>query len=141
RPGRRAGDPARAAPGGRRRRVPRRGGRAGRPDRRLRMRNRRLPEPGLPPQPAPPGRPHPGVTFHSVPRRPPCPGPGGRPTDRTTMIDPSERVAVVGVGCVFPGAPDPRRFWSVVAAGVDATTEVPPGRWAVDPGAAYDPRV
>ena len=57
------------------------------------------------------------------------------------MIDPSERVAIVGIGGVFPGAPDPEQFWSNVAAGVDATTEVPPGRWSLDPADAYDPRV
>ena len=52
--------------------------------------------------------------------------------DRLNMIDPSERVAIVGIGGVFPGAPDPERFWSNVAAGVDATSEVPPGRWSID---------
>ena len=57
------------------------------------------------------------------------------------MIDPSERVAIVGIGGVFPGAPDPERFWSNVAAGVDATTEVPRGRWSLDPADAYDPAV
>lgn len=57
------------------------------------------------------------------------------------MIDPSERVAIVGIGGVFPGAPDPDRFWANVAAGVDSTTGVPPGRWALDPADAFDPRV
>ncbi len=57
------------------------------------------------------------------------------------MIDPSERVAIVGIGGIFPGAADPDRFWSNVAAGVDATTEVPPGRWSLDPADAFDPRV
>ena len=57
------------------------------------------------------------------------------------MIDPSERVAIVGIGGVFPGAPDPERFWSNIASGVDATTEVPPGRWSLDKADAFDPQV
>jgi acyl transferase domain-containing protein/3-hydroxymyristoyl/3-hydroxydecanoyl-(acyl carrier protein) dehydratase len=66
--------------------------------------------------------------------------PGGDAGDGS-MIDPSERVAVVGIGGVFPGAADPEGFWANVAAGVDATREVPPGRWTLDPAVAYDPRV
>jgi len=54
------------------------------------------------------------------------------------MIDPSERVAIVGIGGVFPGAADPAAFWANVEAGVDSTTEVPPGRWSVDPAAVLD---
>ena len=57
------------------------------------------------------------------------------------MIDPTERVAIVGLGGVFAGSPDPSRFWENVARGVDATTEVPPGRWAVEPPEAFDPAV
>lgn len=57
------------------------------------------------------------------------------------MIDPSERVAIVGIGGVFPGAPDPDRFWANIAAGIDATSAVPEGRWALDPAEAYDPTV
>jgi len=57
------------------------------------------------------------------------------------MIDPSERVAVVGIGGVFPGAPDPETFWSNVAAGVDSTTGVPAGRWSLGPADAFDPAV
>jgi PfaB family protein len=57
------------------------------------------------------------------------------------MIDPSQRVAIVGIGGVFPGAPDLQGFWDLVAGGLDATTDVPEGRWLLDPGAAYDPAV
>jgi acyl transferase domain-containing protein/phosphopantetheinyl transferase len=41
-------------------------------------------------------------------------------------VDP---VAVVGLAALFPGAPDIGTFWSNVVGGVDATTEVPAGRW------------
>src|SRR4051812_8088464 len=52
-----------------------------------------------------------------------------------------ERVAIVGIGGIFPGAPDLDRFWANIAGAVDATREVPPGRWAIDATEAYDPRV
>ena len=51
------------------------------------------------------------------------------------------RVAIVGIGGIFPGSADPDRFWANIAAGVDATREVPAGRWAVDASEAFDPRV
>jgi acyl transferase domain-containing protein/NADPH:quinone reductase-like Zn-dependent oxidoreductase len=49
----------------------------------------------------------------------------------------SEPLAVVGVGCRFPGGADtPERFWQLVHDGVDAVTEVPADRW--DAAALYD---
>src|SRR4051794_37345335 len=53
----------------------------------------------------------------------------------------SERIAIVGMGGIFPGAPDLDRFWANVAGGVDSTREVPPGRWLLDVADAYDARV
>ncbi|MFE9496350.1 SDR family NAD(P)-dependent oxidoreductase [Streptomyces collinus] len=38
-------------------------------------------------------------------------------------------VAVVGMACMFPGAPDLATFWANVVAGHDAVTEVPVDRW------------
>ena len=50
----------------------------------------------------------------------------------------TEPIAVVGLGCRFPGGADgPESFWSLLRDGVDAITEVPPERWSVD--AFYDP--
>jgi len=37
--------------------------------------------------------------------------------------------AIVGMACVFPGAPDLDAYWRNVRDGVDAITEVPEGRW------------
>jgi acyl-CoA synthetase (AMP-forming)/AMP-acid ligase II/acyl carrier protein len=51
--------------------------------------------------------------------------------------DGQDRVAVVGLACRLPGAPDAEAFWRLLLGGVDATTEVPPDRWDVD--AYYDP--
>jgi acyl transferase domain-containing protein len=48
-----------------------------------------------------------------------------------------EPIAVVGIGCRFPGADGPTQFWELLRNGVDAITEVPGDRWAVDD--YYDP--
>jgi 3-oxoacyl-(acyl-carrier-protein) synthase/NAD(P)-dependent dehydrogenase (short-subunit alcohol dehydrogenase family) len=48
-----------------------------------------------------------------------------------------EPVAIVGMGCRFPGAENPQRFWELLKDGVDAITEVPRARWDVDEH--YDP--
>ncbi|SEU18851.1 type I polyketide synthase [Stigmatella erecta] len=47
-------------------------------------------------------------------------------------------VAIVGIGCRFPGGADnPERFWEFLRAGTDAVREVPRERWNVDD--YYDP--
>lgn len=51
----------------------------------------------------------------------------------------SERIAIVGVGGIFPGAPDLDTFWQNIAGGVDAGRHVPPGRWYLSPEKAYAP--
>jgi acyl transferase domain-containing protein/acyl carrier protein len=49
-----------------------------------------------------------------------------------------EPVAVIGIGCRFPGgADDPNSFWRLMIEGRDAISEVPPERWDID--ALYDP--
>lgn len=50
---------------------------------------------------------------------------------------PREPIAVVGIGCRFPGrANDPEAFWALLESGTDAITEVPPERWSLQ--AFYD---
>ncbi|MDQ3802883.1 MAG: type I polyketide synthase, partial [Acidobacteriota bacterium] len=49
----------------------------------------------------------------------------------------TEPVAIVGIGCRFPGANGPEAFWRLLADGADAVTEVPPSRFDID--AFYDP--
>ncbi len=45
-------------------------------------------------------------------------------------------VAIVGIGCRFPGADGPDAFWTLLRDGKDAITEVPPDRWKLN--AFYD---
>lgn len=48
-----------------------------------------------------------------------------------------EPVAIVGIGCRFPGAPDVAAYWRLLTEGRDAIVETPPDRWDVE--ALYDP--
>ena len=43
-----------------------------------------------------------------------------------------EPIAIIGIGCRFPGADGPAAFWRLLSAGVDAVTEMPPDRWDAD---------
>jgi acyl transferase domain-containing protein/surfactin synthase thioesterase subunit/acyl carrier protein len=49
----------------------------------------------------------------------------------------NEPIAVIGMACRFPGAPNLERFWKLLESGTDATTEVPADRWDID--AYHDP--
>ncbi|MEW5860129.1 MAG: type I polyketide synthase, partial [Cyanobacteriota bacterium] len=43
-----------------------------------------------------------------------------------------ESIAIIGIGCRFPGAKDPESFWQLLRNGVDAISEVPKERWDID---------
>ncbi|HYH79591.1 MAG TPA: beta-ketoacyl synthase N-terminal-like domain-containing protein, partial [Longimicrobium sp.] len=62
------------------------------------------------------------------------PAAGERPYRRGAADEP---VAIVGVGCRFPGADGPEAFWRLLEDGVDAVREVPADRWDLD--RLYDP--
>ena len=49
----------------------------------------------------------------------------------------SEPIAIIGMACRFPQAPDLDAFWDLLRDGRDAIGEVPPERW--DWRAYYDP--
>ena len=50
----------------------------------------------------------------------------------------SEPIAVMGMGCRFPGGADsPQAFWRMLCDGGDAICEVPADRWNIDD--YYDP--
>ena len=52
-------------------------------------------------------------------------------------VPPPADVAIIGLGCVLPGAPDAGTFWSNILNKVDAIDEVPADRW--DWRRYYDP--
>ena len=43
-----------------------------------------------------------------------------------------EPIAIVGIGCRFPGASGPEAFWRLLAEGREAIGEIPPTRWNRD---------
>src|SRR4028119_1182603 len=49
-----------------------------------------------------------------------------------------EPIAIVGMGCRFPGgANDPESFWQLLHDGVDTITQIPSERWKIED--YYDP--
>jgi phthiocerol/phenolphthiocerol synthesis type-I polyketide synthase C len=57
------------------------------------------------------------------------PAPAAVDADRPGAAEP---VAIVGIGCRFPGGADgPQRFWQLLCDGTDAISEVPADRWDV----------
>ncbi|MFF3017398.1 SDR family oxidoreductase [Streptomyces sp. NPDC057939] len=66
--------------------------------------------------------------------------PGADPAENAADAEPAPApldVAIVGMACMFPQAPDLAAFWSLVLDGRDAVTEVPPERW--DPAVHHSP--
>ena len=53
-------------------------------------------------------------------------------TPQPTFNNINEPIAIIGLSCRFPQAPNPQAFWELLRNGVDAVTEVPPDRWDVD---------
>ena len=49
----------------------------------------------------------------------------------------NEPIAIIGMGCRFPGANDIASFWRLLETGSDAVREVPESRWKIDD--YYDP--
>jgi acyl transferase domain-containing protein len=49
------------------------------------------------------------------------------------------RIAIVGIGGVFPDAPDLAAYWSNIVSGHSAAAEVPASRWPVAPDEVFAP--
>ncbi len=54
------------------------------------------------------------------------------------MAGPAEDIAVIGLACLFPGAPDVATFWRNIVGKVDAISDPPPEAW--DPSLYFDPQ-
>lgn len=55
-----------------------------------------------------------------------------------TQSRPYQPIAIVGIGCRFPGGvASPKDFWTLLTEKVDGTSEVPPDRWNIEK--YYDP--
>jgi len=52
-------------------------------------------------------------------------------TNQTEFRAPArfEPIAIIGMGCRFPGASGPKAFWKLLCEGNDAIREIPPDRW------------
>ena len=48
-----------------------------------------------------------------------------------------EKIAIIGMACVFPGAKDLQSYWRNICDGKSAITEVPAQRWDMS---HYDPQ-
>ncbi|MGV8121067.1 MAG: SDR family NAD(P)-dependent oxidoreductase [Candidatus Xenobiia bacterium LiM19] len=49
--------------------------------------------------------------------------------------EPTSRIvplAIIGIGCIFPGAEDHKQFWSNIRNGVDSITSVPDTHWKIE---------
>ncbi|GAA2632256.1 hypothetical protein GCM10010399_75700 [Dactylosporangium fulvum] len=85
------------------------------------------------------GRPIPATVFWQYPTArqlaghltgaggPSAPSPGPAATGPAGAAGPAEPIAVIGVGCRFPGAPDPSAFWDLLDQGRDAVGGDVPG--------------
>ena len=50
-------------------------------------------------------------------------------------------IAVVGIGGIFPQAPNLERFWENIRNGRSASRKVPEDRWVVPSSSVFDPEV
>jgi len=50
-----------------------------------------------------------------------------------------EPIAIIGMGCRFPGASNPRAFWKLLQEGGDAVREIPADRWDANAFREPDP--
>jgi polyketide synthase 12/epothilone polyketide synthase D len=67
-----------------------------------------------------------------------CDGEGQAPPVRPAIMRKVQPIAVVGIGCRFPGAAnDPQTFWRLLETGADAIRVVPNDRWNLR--SFYDP--
>lgn len=50
-----------------------------------------------------------------------------------------EKIAIIGLSCLFPGADGPNRYWKVLTRGQNTTSNATTAQLGVNPAAFYDP--
>jgi acyl transferase domain-containing protein/3-hydroxymyristoyl/3-hydroxydecanoyl-(acyl carrier protein) dehydratase len=58
-----------------------------------------------------------------------------------SSVRPDAAIAIVGIAGLFPGSDTLEGFWDNICRGVDSTSDVPVGRWLIDPAEALDSRI
>ena len=56
---------------------------------------------------------------------------------QSEIRNPKSEIAIIGMACMFPGAPNLAAFWQNIVSKVDAITDPPPEAWGSD--IFYDP--
>src|SRR4051794_33006921 len=64
-------------------------------------------------------------------------GAAGESESNAAQLEP---IAIVGMGCRFPGATNPTEFWDLLRDGRDAMGDVPADRWDADAWSSSDPQ-
>jgi acyl transferase domain-containing protein/acyl carrier protein len=59
---------------------------------------------------------------------------------RTPPPPPAEPLAIIGIGCLFPGSGDFAGFWSGIVNKIDAVRDVPPSHWRAEDYLDPDPK-
>ena len=58
----------------------------------------------------------------------------------TTEIKGGNQLAIIGIGCLFPGAQDQSAYWANIREGIHAISEIPPTHWKVADYHDADPK-
>ncbi len=54
------------------------------------------------------------------------------PPASVRVVPQTDEIAILGMGCRFPGAENLEQYWQLLRDGVDATGDIPADRWDVD---------
>jgi len=60
--------------------------------------------------------------------------------DTATQPTPQMPLAIIGIGCLFPKAPNLNEYWTNIREGVDAMTDIPPDHWKIEEYFQRDPK-
>lgn len=76
-----------------------------------------------------------GLNYHAIVEEAPAPERLAELLSGTDASGPAEErepIAIVGIGCIVPGARGPREFWQALLDGRISVAELPPSRWPAE---------